>query len=65
LESTFSYNNEGKQTATTYPSTVCPPPSAPNCGHNNTGASYNYSYDAMYRLSRHDRRQQQQYEQPA
>ena len=37
LVSTYTYNNEGKLTATTYPSTVYPPPSAPNCGYNNTG----------------------------
>ncbi len=44
LDSGFNYNNEGKITAMTYPST----------DSDNTvtvGPSYNYSYDSMYRLS--------------
>jgi hypothetical protein len=40
LESTFAYNNEGKLTSITYPTS--------NSG---AGASYNYSYDSMYRLN--------------
>jgi RHS repeat-associated protein len=43
LDSTYTYNNEGKVTAMTYPSTIS--------GSNTTpGASYNYSYDSMNRL---------------
>ena len=44
LDSTYTYNSEGKVTAMTYPST----------GTSTTpvaGASYTYSYDSMYRLS--------------
>jgi RHS repeat-associated protein len=45
LDSTSTYNNEGKVTAMTYPSTIngsdTPVP----------GPTYNYSYDSMYRLS--------------
>jgi len=44
LDSTYTYNNEGKITAMTYPSTVSGSTTTP-------GASYNYSYDQMYRLS--------------
>src|ERR1700722_10203151 len=43
LDSTYTYNSEGKVTAMTYPST----------GTSTTpvaGASYTYSYDSMYRL---------------
>lgn len=39
LDSTYTFNGEGKITSTTYP----------NAGTG--GASYNYSYDSMYRLS--------------
>jgi RHS repeat-associated protein len=44
LDSTYAYNNEGKLTAMTYPSTI---------GAGGTpvaGAGYNYIYDGMYRL---------------
>jgi len=44
LDANFTYNNEGKITAMTYPSTVSQNTTTP-------GASYNYSYDSMYRLS--------------
>jgi RHS repeat-associated protein len=44
LDSTSIYNNEGKLTAMTYPSTINGSTSTP-------GASYNYTYDSMYRLS--------------
>jgi RHS repeat-associated protein len=44
LDTTFTYNSEGKITSMTYPSTVS--------GTTVTaGPSYNYSYDSMYRLS--------------
>jgi RHS repeat-associated protein len=45
LDSTYTYNNEGKITAMTYPSTIN------GSGTSVPGASYNYSYDTMYRLS--------------
>jgi RHS repeat-associated protein len=45
LDSTYTYNNEGKITAMTYPSTVN------GAGTSIAGAGYNYSYDGMYRLS--------------
>jgi RHS repeat-associated protein len=45
LDSTYTYNNEGKLTAITYPSTDN------GSGTSVPGASYNYSYDSMYRLS--------------
>ncbi len=45
LDSTYTYNNEGKLTAMTYPSTDN------GSGTSVPGASYNYSYDSMYRLS--------------
>jgi RHS repeat-associated protein len=44
LDSTYAYNNEGKLTAMTYPSTIGVG------GTSVPGASYNYSYDSMYRL---------------
>ncbi len=44
LDSTYTYNNEGKATAMTHPATGLS--SAPVAG-----PSYNYSYDSMYRLS--------------
>ncbi len=45
LDSTYTYNNEGKLTAITYPTTDN------GSGTSVPGASYNYSYDSMYRLS--------------
>jgi len=44
LDGNFTYNSEGKMTAMTYPSTVSGTTTTP-------GASYNYAYDSMYRLS--------------
>jgi len=44
LDTTFTYNNEGKISSMTYPSTVSGSTTTP-------GPSYNYSYDSMYRLS--------------
>ena len=44
LDSSFTYNPEGEMISMTYPSTVSGVTST-------TGASYNYSYDTMYRLS--------------
>ncbi len=49
LDSTYTYNNEGKLTATTYPTTT--PNYTGGVPNNVTGASYNYSYDTMYRLA--------------
>jgi hypothetical protein len=49
FDSTYGYNNEGKATAMTYPTTTTGYTlGVPN---NVTGASYNYSYDTMYRLA--------------
>jgi len=52
LDSTYTYNNEGKVTAMTYPTTTNN--SFLNGGPSGIGtypgASYNYSYDNMYRL---------------
>ena len=49
FDSTYGYNTEGKATAMTYPTTTTGYVlGVPN---NVTGASYNYSYDTMYRLS--------------
>jgi RHS repeat-associated protein len=45
LGSTYAYNNEGKVTAMTYPSTIN------GAGASVPGASYNYAYDSMYRLN--------------
>jgi RHS repeat-associated protein len=44
LDSTYAYNNEGKITAITYPSTIGVG------GTSVPGTSYNYIYDGMYRL---------------
>jgi RHS repeat-associated protein len=44
MDTTFTYNNEGKISSMTYPSTVSGSTTTP-------GPSYNYSYDSMYRLS--------------
>ncbi len=49
LDSTYTYNNEGKITAMTYPTTT--PNYTGGMPNNVTGASYNYSYDSMYRLA--------------
>ena len=49
LDSTYTYNNEGKVTAMTYPTTT--PYYTSGVPNNVTGASYNYSYDSMYRLA--------------
>ncbi|MGD0135457.1 MAG: hypothetical protein ABSE57_25705 [Bryobacteraceae bacterium] len=43
LDTTFTYNNEGKINSMTYPSTVAGSTTTP-------GPSYNYSYDSMYRF---------------
>ncbi len=48
LDSTYTYNNEGKVTAMTYPTTT--PGYTSGVAYNVPGASYNYSYDSMYRL---------------
>jgi RHS repeat-associated protein len=45
LDSTYTYNNEGKLTAISYPGTTSV------SGTSVPGASYNYYYDSMYRLS--------------
>ncbi len=49
LDSTYTYNNEGKVTAMTYPTTT--PGYTNGVASNVPGASYNYTYDSMYRLS--------------
>jgi YD repeat-containing protein len=49
FDSTYLYNTEGKVTSTTYPATT--PSYTTGVANNVAGASYNYSYDSMYRLS--------------
>ena len=49
LDSTYTYNNQGEVTAMTYPGTT--PGYTNGVPINVTGASYNYSYDTMYRLA--------------
>jgi RHS repeat-associated protein len=44
LDSTYTYNNEGKVTAMTYPATIN------GLNVSTPGPTYNYSYDTMYRL---------------
>lgn len=41
LDASYTYNNEGKITSMTYPTTTI----------SGAGLTYNYSYDSMYRLS--------------
>jgi hypothetical protein len=59
LDSTYSYNSEGEMTAMTYPTTTNDSFANCSCNYNGgatgpgtyPGASYNYSYDSMYRLN--------------
>jgi hypothetical protein len=45
LDSTYTYNNEGKVTAMTYPATIS------GLNVSTAGPTYNYSYDTMERLA--------------
>ena len=49
FDSTYGYNNQGEVTGMTYPGTT--PNYTLGVPNNVAGASYNYSYDTMYRLA--------------